>query len=101
MLAMMAAGPFVPQRIATVDVVGGAERGPGPRTPTGFIESGDVAPVIDRSYRFEDLPAAVGHQERGHVPGKAVIEVRAVGREPCPVRRHGHRGHCTAGAADR
>ncbi|MFE3456390.1 NAD(P)-dependent alcohol dehydrogenase [Nocardiopsis aegyptia] len=75
MLAMLAAGPFVSQRIATVDVVGGAERGPDLRTLTGFIESGDVVPVIGRSYPFEDIPAAIGYQERGRVPGKVVIEV--------------------------
>lgn len=75
MLRMTAAGPFVSQRVATVDVVGCAETGRNLRELTAFIESGEVAPVIDRSYPFEEIPAAIAYQERGRVPGKVVIEV--------------------------
>ena len=75
MLRMMASGSFVPQRTVGVDVVGCAEKGPNLRALTGFVESGEVSPVVDRSYPFEEIPAAIGYQEEGHVPGKVVIEL--------------------------
>lgn len=40
-----------------------------------LIEDGKINPVIDRSYPFEDLPAAMSYQEKGHAPGKVVITI--------------------------
>jgi NADPH:quinone reductase-like Zn-dependent oxidoreductase len=34
-----------------------------------------VAPVIDRRYPFDELPAAVRYQEEGHARGKVVVAV--------------------------
>jgi NADPH:quinone reductase-like Zn-dependent oxidoreductase len=42
-------------------------------TLTGLIEEGKVTPVIDRSYPFADIPAAIRYQEQGHARGKVVI----------------------------
>ncbi|MFC7647513.1 zinc-binding dehydrogenase [Streptosporangium lutulentum] len=44
-------------------------------TLTALIEDGKITPIIDRCYPFEEIPAAVGYQEEGHVPGKVVITV--------------------------
>ncbi|WP_155980853.1 NAD(P)-dependent alcohol dehydrogenase [Nocardia sp. CNY236] len=40
------------------------------------IEAGAVNPVIDRSYLFDELPAAIGYLERGHARGKIVVAVK-------------------------
>ena len=42
-------------------------------TLTELIEDGKVTPVIDRTYPFADIPAAVRYQEQGHAQGKVVI----------------------------
>jgi NADPH:quinone reductase-like Zn-dependent oxidoreductase len=41
----------------------------------GLIEDGAVTPVIDRTYPFAELPAAVRYQEEGHAQGKVVVTV--------------------------
>jgi NADPH:quinone reductase-like Zn-dependent oxidoreductase len=38
-----------------------------------LIEAGTVRPVIDRTYRFEEIPAAIRHVEEGRARGKVVI----------------------------
>ncbi|NBE96070.1 NAD(P)-dependent alcohol dehydrogenase [Nonomuraea sp. KC401] len=38
-----------------------------------MLESRDITPVIDRTYRLSDVPDAVGYLERGHARGKVVI----------------------------
>ncbi|MGB5973448.1 MAG: NAD(P)-dependent alcohol dehydrogenase [Nodosilinea sp.] len=40
-----------------------------------LIEAGKIAPLIDRSYSLEDVPAAIHRLERRQVVGKAVIHV--------------------------
>jgi NADPH:quinone reductase-like Zn-dependent oxidoreductase len=40
-----------------------------------LIESGRIAPVVDRIYRLEEAPAAVEYVGRGHARGKVVITV--------------------------
>jgi len=42
----------------------------------GLLETGALTPIIDRTYRLEEVPAAIAYQERGHAPGKVVIRVR-------------------------
>lgn len=40
-----------------------------------LIEAGKVTPVIDRSYPFAEIPAALGYAAAGHARGKVVITV--------------------------
>ena len=40
-----------------------------------LMEAGAVTPVIDRSYRLDDVPDAIGYLEQGHAQGKVVITV--------------------------
>jgi NADPH:quinone reductase-like Zn-dependent oxidoreductase len=43
------------------------------------IEAGDIEPVIDGPYRFEDLPWALRHFGEGHHKGKVVVEMGVEG----------------------
>jgi NADPH:quinone reductase-like Zn-dependent oxidoreductase len=40
-----------------------------------LIESGKVAPVLDRTYRLDEAAAAVRHLVDGHARGKVVVTV--------------------------
>jgi NADPH:quinone reductase-like Zn-dependent oxidoreductase len=40
-----------------------------------LIEAGKVRPLIDRRYRFAELPAAIAYLEQGHARAKVVVEV--------------------------
>jgi NADPH:quinone reductase-like Zn-dependent oxidoreductase len=40
-----------------------------------LVESGDVSPVIDRSYPLAEVPEAIGYLEEGHARGKVVVDV--------------------------
>jgi NADPH:quinone reductase-like Zn-dependent oxidoreductase len=40
-----------------------------------LIAAGKLHPVIDRRYRFAEIPAAIGYVERGHARGKVVVGV--------------------------
>lgn len=42
---------------------------------TELIESGKVAPVIDKRYPFDETAEAIGYLEAGHAIGKVVISV--------------------------
>ena len=46
---------------------------------TGLIDSGKITPVIDRTYPFHEIPAAMGYVAQGHVSGKVVVSVGPVG----------------------
>ena len=41
----------------------------------GLVEAGKVTPVIDRTYRLIETPAAIGHVAAGHARGTVVIAV--------------------------
>jgi NADPH:quinone reductase-like Zn-dependent oxidoreductase len=41
----------------------------------GLAESGQLRPVIDRTYPLGEVPAALGHIEGGHARGKVVVTV--------------------------
>ncbi|MFI6601459.1 NAD(P)-dependent alcohol dehydrogenase [Nonomuraea sp. NPDC050536] len=69
----LAVSPFVSQRTFMADVVRCTENKQNLVTLTEFIEDGKVTPVIDRSYPFEEIPAAIRYQEEGHASGKVVI----------------------------
>jgi NADPH:quinone reductase-like Zn-dependent oxidoreductase len=73
--AALAVAPLVSQRMVMADIVGCATKRQLLMTVTGMIEEGQVTPVIDRRYRFEELPAAVRYQEEGHAPGKVVVNL--------------------------
>jgi NADPH:quinone reductase-like Zn-dependent oxidoreductase len=38
-----------------------------------LMQSGKVTPVIDRRYKFSEVPAAIRYLEQGHARGKVVI----------------------------
>ena len=38
-----------------------------------LVEAGKVTPVIDRTYRLSEVPAAIRYWEAGHAQGKIVI----------------------------
>ncbi|HET9856741.1 MAG TPA: NAD(P)-dependent alcohol dehydrogenase [Chthoniobacterales bacterium] len=40
-----------------------------------MIQSGKVKPVIDRTYKLSEVPAAIAYLEEGHARGKVVITV--------------------------
>jgi NADPH:quinone reductase-like Zn-dependent oxidoreductase len=40
-----------------------------------LMQAGKVKPVIDRRYKFSELPAAVRYLEQGHARGKVIITV--------------------------
>lgn len=46
--------------------------------PKELLESGQVRPVIDRTYPLADVPAAFQYLEKGHARGKVVIAVADV-----------------------
>jgi NADPH:quinone reductase-like Zn-dependent oxidoreductase len=41
----------------------------------GLMETGTVKPVIDRTYKLTELPAAIRYLEEGHARGKVVLTV--------------------------
>ncbi|GES05915.1 NADPH:quinone reductase [Acrocarpospora corrugata] len=75
MFSAVAMSPFVSQRMAVADVVGSTQNKQNLTTLTELIEAGKITPIIDRSYPFEEIPAAVRYVEEGHAPGKVVITV--------------------------
>jgi NADPH:quinone reductase-like Zn-dependent oxidoreductase len=44
-------------------------------TLSTLVLSGDVAPLIDRTYPLRETPAAVSYVEEGHARGKVIITV--------------------------
>jgi len=40
-----------------------------------MMQSGKVKPVIDRTYKLSDVPAAIAYLEEGHARGKVIITV--------------------------
>jgi len=73
MFGMLAVAPFASQRMTGVDLVRCKENMRNLATLTGLIDTGKVKPVIDRSYPFAEIPAAVTYQEGGHAAGKVVV----------------------------
>jgi len=70
--ASMLAGPFVSQDVKAVV----AKRSSADlEFLSGLIEAGKITPVIDRTYKLDEVPAAIGYLEEGHARGKIVITV--------------------------
>lgn len=75
MISALAQAPLVSQRVARADVVASTETTRNLITLTELIENGKVTPVIDRTYPFAEIPAAVTYQEAGHASGKVVVTI--------------------------
>src|SRR5262249_19567431 len=73
MFAALALAPLVSQRMVMTDTGRSTEHRNLLVTLAGLVEDGEITPVIDRSYPFADIPAAVRYQEQGHARGKVVI----------------------------
>lgn len=71
----LAMSPFVPQRMTLADVVQCSRNKQNLETLTELIEGGEITPVIDRTYSFDQIPAAIAYQEEGHAQGKVVVTV--------------------------
>jgi NADPH:quinone reductase-like Zn-dependent oxidoreductase len=63
---------FVPQRLAAVMV---SENAADLLVLAQLIESGQVTPVIDRTYPLSQAPDAIRYMQQGHVRGKVVLTV--------------------------
>ena len=63
---------FVPQRLAAVIV---SENAADLLVLAELIESGQVTPVIDRTYPLSQAPDAIRYIQQGHARGKVVITV--------------------------
>lgn len=64
--------PFVSQRIVSLAGEGGVTE---LAALAAMIEAGDVTPVIDRVYPFDEAPDALRYLEAGHPKGKVVVTV--------------------------
>lgn len=73
--AALAMGPVVPQRIAMADVVACTSKRQILMALATLMQDGEVTPVIDRQYRFREIPEAIAYQEQGHATGKAVVTI--------------------------
>ncbi|MEN8650194.1 NAD(P)-dependent alcohol dehydrogenase [Streptomyces sp. 21So2-11] len=73
--------PFVGQKLRPLAVRPNAEN---LTTLKTLIESGEVTPVIDRTYPLSETPAAMRYLEEGHARGKVVIAVGAATAPPPP-----------------
>jgi NADPH:quinone reductase-like Zn-dependent oxidoreductase len=71
-LRAMLLSPFVSQKLGTFIC---SENAADLLVLTGLIESGQVTPVIDRSYPLSEAPAAIRYLQDGHARGKVVISV--------------------------
>jgi NADPH:quinone reductase-like Zn-dependent oxidoreductase len=71
-LAGIALSPFVSQRLAPFVA---KRSGEDLQLVMELIESGEVSPVLDRSYALSEVPDAIRHLEAGHARGKVVVTV--------------------------
>jgi len=71
--AALAAGPFARRRAVLADAVGCQDKKAVLGELAALVERGALTPVIDRSYPFDDLRAAIAYQEAGHAKGKVVV----------------------------
>ena len=65
-----AMSPFVGQTLVSFTV--SSNRGD-LESLTELVESGQVTPVVDRTYPLAEVPEAMGYLEAGHARGKVVI----------------------------
>ncbi|WP_372664431.1 NAD(P)-dependent alcohol dehydrogenase [Amycolatopsis kentuckyensis] len=77
--AALAAGPFARRRVVLADAVACRDKKAVLGELTALVERGAVTPVIDRTYPFDDLPAAFAYQEAGHAKGKVSVTLGVPG----------------------
>ncbi|AVZ71453.1 hypothetical protein SLUN_03790 [Streptomyces lunaelactis] len=66
----LAVSPFVRQKLRPLVATPSAET---LALLTDLIESGQVTPIIDRTYPLGEAPEAMRYLEKGHARGKVVI----------------------------
>jgi NADPH:quinone reductase-like Zn-dependent oxidoreductase len=71
-LGAVARSPFVGHRLTSLMATRSREN---LDLLTGLLESGRVAPVLDRTYRLDEAVEAIRYVERGHARGKVVLAV--------------------------
>lgn len=69
----LAASPLARRRAVLADAVGCPDKKAVLGEFAALAERGALTPVIDRSYPFADLRAAIAYQEAGHAKGKVVV----------------------------
>ncbi|GAB3159732.1 NAD(P)-dependent alcohol dehydrogenase [Amycolatopsis stemonae] len=69
----LAAAPLARRRAVLADAVAAGDKKALLGRLAAFAERGRLTPVIDRSYPFDDLRAAIAYQEAGHARGKVVV----------------------------
>jgi NADPH:quinone reductase-like Zn-dependent oxidoreductase len=69
-IAMLAVSPFVGQ---TMGFFLAHQRKADLAVLREMLESGKVTPVIDRTYPFDEIAAAMAYLEEGHAAGKIII----------------------------
>jgi NADPH:quinone reductase-like Zn-dependent oxidoreductase len=74
-MASMAFGSLLSQRVAMTDTVAYAAKKQALDTLTGLIESGEITPVVGQRYSFGDALQALADQEHSHPRGKLVVTV--------------------------
>jgi NADPH:quinone reductase-like Zn-dependent oxidoreductase len=72
LLKVVVVSPFVRQQLAGVLAGVTTEN---LETLAALVMSGDVVPLVDRTYSLSETPAAVGYVEEGHARGKVIITV--------------------------
>jgi NADPH:quinone reductase-like Zn-dependent oxidoreductase len=46
------------------------------------LRDGSITPIIDRHYRLDELPDAIGYSEEGHARAKIIVDVVPVTQDP-------------------
>ncbi len=72
LLKAIVVAPFVRQQIRGFMAIVTTEN---LETLSTLATSGDVVPLIDRTYSLSDAPRALGYVEEGHARGKVIITV--------------------------
>jgi NADPH:quinone reductase-like Zn-dependent oxidoreductase len=72
LLKVIVVSPFVRQQLRGVMAGVTTEN---LETLSALVTSGDVVPLIDRTYSLSETPAALGYVEEGHARGKVIITV--------------------------
>jgi NADPH:quinone reductase-like Zn-dependent oxidoreductase len=77
----MLLSPFVSQKLAPL---ASSENAADLIVLAGLVESGQVTPVVDRTYPLEETAAAIRHMLDGKARGKVVVSVSPSGMPTSP-----------------
>lgn len=72
-MGAMIAGRFDKRRVTLADVTRKTDAPAELGRLVALAAAGELVPVIDREYPFEQIPQAVSYQEQGHCAGKVVV----------------------------